>query len=654
MPVSSYFQGHGDEVMGNMQHEYGDKKGESVFYATANKRKQKPSSSIPKRMASGGMVIPRYADGGVVPPWQSLDEPDPEVSPLERAALLAKQQQEAQAIQAQQAQPQPAPQSSPDPSSQPADDQNVDDASGASSTMAPSIIPPATPAPKPVDNKEEIASTAADLGPPMAATPDVHPGSRIPGRPSEQSQAIAKPTPGSNSFLDKASRYLEDDTFQANGKPKGIPVWRQIVSAAIPRAAPYLMNPPNKLDQNLSSAEKIAGLDLKRAQIQGLNEYHQGMVNKPTKDTAHMGDVKILAENIFRQGQGTVTPQQALDQAFDQMSKILMVPKNELQMGDYVPDFSGKSPNTGTKRIYHNRLSNKWEENYDVLPPTGRTGSTNETHTTGYDEQGNTYRVPEFNTKTPTKPTPGNIGLPQGAATNGATAPAPAPAITPPAAPPAAPPANMPPGAVRVGGPKVNPVKQLDDSYKYHSTELEKVAAPITMLGTRLSNLDESLKQASPTADSLLSPELLSVVAGGAGSGLRMTQSEIDKVLGGRSHWESLKAAWQQWSLDPSKAGSITPEQRQQMKALSDAIKAKVMAKQQAIIETRRALMDPKSTPQSHKEAWAGLQEKLSSIDFPQNDNPKPGTYVIGHIYNGMTYLGPDPNSQASWKPAPK
>ncbi len=104
VPVSSYFQGHGDEVMGNMQHEYGDKKGESVFYATANKRKQKPSSSIPKRMASGGMVIPRYADGGVVPPWQSLDEPDPEVSPLERAALLAKQQQEAQAIQAQQVQ----------------------------------------------------------------------------------------------------------------------------------------------------------------------------------------------------------------------------------------------------------------------------------------------------------------------------------------------------------------------------------------------------------------------------------------------------------------------------------------------------------------------------------------------------------------------
>lgn len=38
MPISKYFKGHGDEVMSNMKREYGDKKGESVFYATANKR----------------------------------------------------------------------------------------------------------------------------------------------------------------------------------------------------------------------------------------------------------------------------------------------------------------------------------------------------------------------------------------------------------------------------------------------------------------------------------------------------------------------------------------------------------------------------------------------------------------------------------------
>jgi hypothetical protein len=39
MPISKYFKGHGEEVMANMKKEYGDKKGESVFYAKANKLK---------------------------------------------------------------------------------------------------------------------------------------------------------------------------------------------------------------------------------------------------------------------------------------------------------------------------------------------------------------------------------------------------------------------------------------------------------------------------------------------------------------------------------------------------------------------------------------------------------------------------------------
>jgi hypothetical protein len=41
MPVSKYYSGHGRKVMANMKREYGDKKGEQVFYATVNKRKKK-------------------------------------------------------------------------------------------------------------------------------------------------------------------------------------------------------------------------------------------------------------------------------------------------------------------------------------------------------------------------------------------------------------------------------------------------------------------------------------------------------------------------------------------------------------------------------------------------------------------------------------
>lgn len=41
MPVSKYFKGHGEKVMRSMKSQYGEKKGESVFYATANKMKKK-------------------------------------------------------------------------------------------------------------------------------------------------------------------------------------------------------------------------------------------------------------------------------------------------------------------------------------------------------------------------------------------------------------------------------------------------------------------------------------------------------------------------------------------------------------------------------------------------------------------------------------
>ena len=41
MPVSKYFKGHGTKVMAAMKEQYGEEKGEHVFYAKANKMKKK-------------------------------------------------------------------------------------------------------------------------------------------------------------------------------------------------------------------------------------------------------------------------------------------------------------------------------------------------------------------------------------------------------------------------------------------------------------------------------------------------------------------------------------------------------------------------------------------------------------------------------------
>ncbi len=94
--------------------------------------------------------------------------------------------------------------------------------------------------------------------------------------------------------------------------------------------------------------------------------------------------------------------------------------------------------------------------------------------------------------------------------------------------------------------PEGNPLgeaNRLDRSYQFNSTQLDKLAKPIEDQASRLERLQTTINQQTPQADALLAPELLTVMAGGQGSGLRMNEAEIPRVVGGRSNFESLKAA---------------------------------------------------------------------------------------------------------------
>ena len=99
---------------------------------------------------------------------------------------------------------------------------------------------------------------------------------------------------------------------------------------------------------------------------------------------------------------------------------------------------------------------------------------------------------------------------------------------------------------------------RLDRSYNKEVSRIDSVAKPVLDRADRLQRLKLSLDAQSPQADALIAPELLTAMAGGQGSGLRMNEAEISRIVGGRSKWESLKASMNQWSLDPSKALSIT------------------------------------------------------------------------------------------------
>src|SRR5262249_52951894 len=126
--------------------------------------------------------------------------------------------------------------------------------------------------------------------------------------------------------------------------------------------------------------------------------------------------------------------------------------------------------------------------------------------------------------------------------------------------------------------------------------------------------LQETLAQGTPQADALVAPELLTIMAGGAGSGLRMNEAEISRIVGGRSNWQSLQAAVNKWSLDPSAANSITPAQRQQIHSLVEAVATKLQAKQTVLNMARQSLIGAPNVA-AHRQIVADTQSQFSSID---------------------------------------
>lgn len=155
---------------------------------------------------------------------------------------------------------------------------------------------------------------------------------------------------------------------------------------------------------------------------------------------------------------------------------------------------------------------------------------------------------------------------------------------------------------------------RADKSFQYNSGQLEKLSGPVEQRIARMSTLQDTINQTTPQADALIAPELLTVMAGGQGSGLRMNEAEISRVVGGRTNLESIKAALNKWQIDPSKGLSITPAQRQQIKALVKTVNDKLIVKQQTINQAQNDLLNS-DDPKMHREIVTKARQALAQVD---------------------------------------
>lgn len=168
-------------------------------------------------------------------------------------------------------------------------------------------------------------------------------------------------------------------------------------------------------------------------------------------------------------------------------------------------------------------------------------------------------------------------------------------------------------------------------SYDASVKELDALHKPIADRADRLSRLQDSLNQRTPQADALLAPELLTAMAGGQGSGVRMSEAEMARIVGGRSNWETLKATLNKWSLDPSKALSVTDAQRDQMRALVKALGERTQQQLTYLNEARRSLVDAPDA-NAHRKIMADTQQRLDSL---LNPTGAPAGTTQTPVFNG-------------------
>ncbi|MFB3916086.1 MAG: hypothetical protein ACE14M_05120 [Terriglobales bacterium] len=178
---------------------------------------------------------------------------------------------------------------------------------------------------------------------------------------------------------------------------------------------------------------------------------------------------------------------------------------------------------------------------------------------------------------------------------------------------------------------------RADKSYDLTSKQLDKLSDPIDQQMARVGRLATTLRQNNPQADALVAPELLTSMAGGQGSGLRMNEAEISRIVGGRTAWENLKSAALRWQTDPSKPFLLTPAQRQQTAALIDEMSKRLAEKQSILDDARSRLLDS-NDPSEHRRIYADTRRALSGIDA--------GAAGVQPSSKGGTQAGSDPFAQ--------
>ncbi len=180
----------------------------------------------------------------------------------------------------------------------------------------------------------------------------------------------------------------------------------------------------------------------------------------------------------------------------------------------------------------------------------------------------------------------------------------------------------------------------LDRSYNTSLTQLDAQRKPLADQADRLQRAVLAVNEASPQADALVAPMLLTAMAGGSGSGLRMNQAEINRIQTARSGEQSILAALNRWQLDPSKALQITPSQRQQMSQLLATMNSRLTGRLAVIDQAEQDLQDAPDI-KTHRQIVLKAKKAMEGGESASPSSSKPQQPIPG-IPGGIAEQQPD------------
>lgn len=145
-------------------------------------------------------------------------------------------------------------------------------------------------------------------------------------------------------------------------------------------------------------------------------------------------------------------------------------------------------------------------------------------------------------------------------------------------------------------------------------------------------------------------PKVLTALVSGQGSGVRITQPELNSIARARGISGSLEGFMNQMSGK----GQLSAEQKKQLTGILDDVKQRLLQKQEVYNEALDNINGAGSRQEilQHEKTARGKISEIESGASQQQASGRSaqGGYRVGGVYSGMTYLGGDPNQETSWK----